>query len=96
MLVAGIIGMSLAVAFSFVINFLMTFFSTIHRGLLYAVSPSYRATVATTREAERARLERIEKYGNDDPVQYGDSRCAGYCGPGCHCCWNGTDRPPCY
>ena len=96
MLVAGILGMILAVAFGFVIDCVMTVFSATHRGLLYVISPRQRAMVKAARLAAQARRERIKKYGNDDPVQYGDCHCAGYGGYGCHCSWDGTNRPPCY
>lgn len=100
MLVAGLIAYGLMYVFSFVFGFALFVISVCAYWIRYAVSPRFRRE---QREAERIRserarilAERLERYGNCDAVQYGDSHCAGMGCPGCHCNWDGYDRPPCY
>ena len=100
MLVAGLIGAILFCFISAVAHVVLNGLVLCGYYLKYAFVPSFRAEQIEIkrRQAEAARLrqERIAKYGNADLVQYGEKRCAGYGCAGCHCNWNGFDRPPCY
>ena len=100
MLVAGLLGMLLAGLFGLILEFVYYGIDFCSYYLRYMFVPSFRAEQKALKKAkckaERIQKERIAKYGNDDSVQYGDSRCAGLGCTGCHCNWDGTDRPPCY
>ena len=100
MLVAGLVGCALFCILSIIVGIIRAGLSFCGYYLKYAFVPSFRAEqIAKERrrlEIERIRQERIAKYGNDDPIQYGEEGCACLGHPGCHCDWCGFDRPPCY